>query len=823
MEFSISRNNRPRSWRFARGLAPVLLLAVTTASVLQSEEGAFDPASVQSRACRTGVFLCGYSPLSGDELELIEPADSTYVRPRGMPARLDLTGYLPPVGNQGQQNSCLGWALGYGLKSYYEQAARQWGYDAPSRGGRGLHVFSPSFIYNQINGGEDRGATPRDAFALLTRQGASPWALMPYREDDFQAPPGPEARSQALAFRAEDYRKLPCSDVNAIKAELYRGNPVLIGIRAHLNFYNLGEKVWENHEGRFFGGHAVLIAGYDDARRSALGYTGAYRIYNSFGPKWGQEGLGWLAYDFMPQACLGAFVLHESQINGLPSGTKERGEGQELTPAPRGLRVSRGAFPDRVELLWESVPGAIGYRVEREEREGFETIAQVDVPAFRDTAVQPRVTYGYRIVTIGPDNESEPNVPARGYARTWRGEDGPGPVWNLRAERAPNFVQLDWERAQNAATHEVARWDEAKKTWRTLFTQGLSRYRDRTPTRNQVHFYRVRGLERGVPGDWSGIVAVRLAGRNVAPGAVRDLNATRGRFPDRIELSWSPVPDASRYVIHRAAPAGGVKEFTSPRAVFADTTTEVKSGENFQYRVFAESEGAIGRPGGPVIGRAAAPGLQRGTLTAAPRVRILREQETKRIILRWEPVSGASEYRVYRRTGFAGEYTVIGTIAQPGVSFVAPLIGGPGTLYLYTVRARTAAGQESEPSDPVSALVPPGVRARGNEAEPFNAGLREFAGQWSAFDFERGASRPLELFVATSGRDFRVSILSEGRPLARFNGEYLARDRVLATRDFRMELAEARAGSMAASAQVFFRVPGVAPGGKEIVFVRDVR
>lgn len=822
MEWIISKSNKRKAALAAAGALFGALLAAQCSRALQSEPAAFDPASVQAASCREGGLNCGYVPLSGQEASLIEPADSFYLRPRGLPERFDLTDSLPPVGNQGQQNSCLGWSLGYGLKSYYEKVQNGWDYDPPERGGRGLHVFSPAFIYNQINGGEDRGATPREALQLLMRRGASPWAFMPYREDDFKAPPPAEARSQALAFRLEDFRRVSCSDPFQIKTELSRGNPVMIGVRAHMNFYTLGAKIWENHEGRFFGGHAVILSGYDDDRESELGYKGAFRIYNSFGKEWGEEGLGWVAYDFLPRACLGAYVLHEGEVALSFNFLKRKNAAEESLrlSAPVDVQVSRGVFADRIELRWKATPAAISYRVERDDGAGFETIAVVDEGRYRDTKIRPRIAYAYRIVSIGAGEESDPGRALRGYARAVPKDEAPGPVWHLRGDRAERFVQLDWERAQGAREHEIARWDPDRGEFRIVYRRGRSRFRDRRPRKNEVNYYRVRGVNRHGKGAWSEPLAVRVAGPNVAPGPVSGLTLKSGA--DRIELEWLPVEGALRYRLLRRGPGQTDKEFFTDEHRFVDSGTTARSGEILHYSVKAVGRGGSGPAAGPVSGRTAGSAHRGASILPPTEIEVVRQPEQKRIFLSWKSVRDAAEYRVYRKRGQEDDYTPIGTVKAPGNSFSAPLFGGPGTLYFYTIRSRTAAGVESAASRPVSGLVRPPLSAP-REVYPYNGGLQLFTGRWSAFDWEAGKARRLELFVSYSGRSFQANLLADGRRIAGFTGDYIARDRILAARDFRMELDEERPGNFRPAAQVFFRTEGGGLAGKEIVFVRDVR
>jgi len=73
----------------------------------------------------------------------------------------------------------------------------------PILGGQGERVFSPAYVYNQINGGQDRGSYFHDALNLIINKGASPWKYMPYREDDYLTQPTPMAHQVAQKFRAK--------------------------------------------------------------------------------------------------------------------------------------------------------------------------------------------------------------------------------------------------------------------------------------------------------------------------------------------------------------------------------------------------------------------------------------------------------------------------------------------------------------------------------------------------------------------------------------------------------------------------------------------
>ncbi|MDE0253396.1 MAG: hypothetical protein OYG32_01255, partial [Rhodospirillaceae bacterium] len=57
-----------------------------------------------------------------------------------LPERIDLSHRFPPAGHQGRQGSCVGWAVGYAARSYYNST--------PGGGGRlgADRIPSPAFI-----------------------------------------------------------------------------------------------------------------------------------------------------------------------------------------------------------------------------------------------------------------------------------------------------------------------------------------------------------------------------------------------------------------------------------------------------------------------------------------------------------------------------------------------------------------------------------------------------------------------------------------------------------------------------------------------------
>ncbi|MFO8109494.1 MAG: NosD domain-containing protein [Thermoplasmata archaeon] len=204
--------------------------------------------------------------------------------------------YLPPVGDQGSQNSCVGWSMGYYHNGYLQNKEYGWDKSIPE------HQMSPAPVYNYINGGEDHGAYFTDAAENIINMGNPTMKDMPYNQNDYTSWPDTRSAFDGLEYRADDYHILFVGDdpgINLLKTHLASGNTAVLGIYIWDNFYNIedygntycvADQIGENH-----GGHGITVFGYDDNYATSDG-IGAFRCVNSWGTNWGNEGFFWMSY-----------------------------------------------------------------------------------------------------------------------------------------------------------------------------------------------------------------------------------------------------------------------------------------------------------------------------------------------------------------------------------------------------------------------------------------------------------------------------------------------------------------------------------------------
>lgn len=141
---------------------------------------------------------------------------------------IDYTDEFPIPGNQGSQGSCTAWAVGYAAKSYLVNVGQKWGVNN--------HQFSPAYIYNQLNGGEDKGISIYDAMNLVVEQGVCLLTDMPYNQNDYTTQPTQNQRSLASAYRSLSIRRTGAGDINDMKVSLNLGIPIVIGIKVYPDF-----------------------------------------------------------------------------------------------------------------------------------------------------------------------------------------------------------------------------------------------------------------------------------------------------------------------------------------------------------------------------------------------------------------------------------------------------------------------------------------------------------------------------------------------------------------------------------------------------------
>jgi C1A family cysteine protease len=185
-------------------------------------------------------------------------------------ASVDLSSQLPPVGNQGSQGSCVALSTSYYYKSWSEKQEHT-GWDLNNS----FYQYSPSFMYNQINGGVDEGASFQGAFTLLKNIGDVDIAEMSYSQSNYTMQPTAAQLEAAKPYlipadyqyfwlRATNGPYSSPNDISGVKTLLNSGKVLVMGIPVYNDFPDYGanpSKTYYDYNGtsKFEGGHGVCI------------------------------------------------------------------------------------------------------------------------------------------------------------------------------------------------------------------------------------------------------------------------------------------------------------------------------------------------------------------------------------------------------------------------------------------------------------------------------------------------------------------------------------------------------------------------------------
>jgi len=241
-----------------------------------------------------------------------------------LPARYSFEEYVPTVLNQ-TGASCIGFAsLYYALSTQYNI---KFGISNSIK--IASHSFDPYFIYSIIKSrdGEDcsDGSYFNETYEILQKVGAKKMFLAPFLTCNTQW--DKEKIDNVLPYTEpysiESWGTYPVDNefLNKAKNAIYYDYPLVFGVGVTNSLYSKNSEnvkgisddgLWspDPSEDRL-GGHAMTIVGYDDYK-----FGGAFRVVNSWGKDYGDNGYLWIKYsDFIKNVKVAYIMFLNEEID----------------------------------------------------------------------------------------------------------------------------------------------------------------------------------------------------------------------------------------------------------------------------------------------------------------------------------------------------------------------------------------------------------------------------------------------------------------------------------------------------------------------------
>lgn len=365
-----------------------------------------------------------------------------------------------------------------------------------------------------------------------------------------------------------------------------------------------------------------------------------------------------------------ATYLDEMAINGKVScyGVLAKSDyglsdakGKEITyiTAPT-LTISNAK--NGITLKWDANEEADSFYLYRKagSAKTWSRIATVTKNSYTDTKVKEGTTYYYTIKAV------------KGKVTSSYKSDG----WANRFLKIPSHKSLSngngcvvfsWNKVSGATGYIVYRKVNGADNWTNLGKTKSTSYTDKDVVNKSNYQYTVRAY-------YGSSLSSFTAGKVIKYLAAPKLKVSN--TTSSVKLEWEKVSGASSYYVYRKA--GSAKSWTKVATVTRNyyNDTNVKSGVKYTYTIKAygsKTLSGFNKNGWAIV------------YLKAPKISSI-SSKANGVNLKWNKITGASGYIVYRNDGVNGWENVGKTIGNSKVAFVDKT-AKKGVTYTYAIRA----------------------------------------------------------------------------------------------------------------------------------------
>ena len=345
-------------------------------------------------------------------------------------------------------------------------------------------------------------------------------------------------------------------------------------------------------------------------------------------------------------------------------------------PAVTGGNDAQG----RPTLKWKAVTGAAKYEVYRARSLNGDYIkySTVTGTSYTNTSyIENGNTYYYKVRALKSDGTAGAwsSVVSVTYKQTL---SAPTVTGGNDAQGRPT---LKWKVVTGAAKYEVYRARSLNGDYIKYSTVTGTSYTNTSYIENgNTYYYKVRALDaNGTAGAWSSIVSVTYKQTLPAP-TVTGGNDAQGRPT----LKWKVVTGAAKYEVYRARSLNGdYIKYSTVTGTSYTNTSYIEDGNTYYYKVRAlKSDGTAGA-WSSIVSVTYKQTLSAPTVTGG-------NDAQGRPTLKWNAVTGAAKYEVYRARSKDGTYTKYSTTT--GTAYTNSSYLTSGATYYYKVRALKSDG-----------------------------------------------------------------------------------------------------------------------------------
>ena len=246
------------------------------------------------------------------------------------------------------------------------------------------------------------------------------------------------------------------------------------------------------------------------------------------------------------------------------------------------------------------------------------------------------------------------------------------PVVSVTVKTATGKPVVKWNAVADAQYYRIYRSTSKTGTYTYLKSTSSTSYTDTSAAAGKNYYYRVRALNQ----DYDLLSGYSNTVNRVCDLAKPDVTMKVQTATGKPKLVWETISGAEKYRVYRSTTqdSGYSLLQTTTSATFIDSSAA--AGKNYYYKVKAvHTNSAADSACSDVVNRVCD--------LAKPVVTITRKNGDP--YLKWDTVSGAEKYYIYRATSRTGDYTHVKTAVTART--YTDTSAKAGTTYYYKVKA----------------------------------------------------------------------------------------------------------------------------------------
>lgn len=353
------------------------------------------------------------------------------------------------------------------------------------------------------------------------------------------------------------------------------------------------------------------------------------------------------------------------------------------TDAPKLLSATSADY-DTINVKWQEVKGATGYKVYRKKavEKDFTALGVVKGTTYKDNSAQVGQEYYYTVRAYVGETSNLGSFDKNGI----KGVALPKKPTLKTAESVDfNAIKVTWKKVDGASGYYVYRKADGEKFFKQIAeVNGNKTFSstDLSATTGVKYQYTVRAYRNRNGKPYAGLYdskGVTATACTKAP----TIKSGVSTVSDKLKLTWSKVNGATGYNVYRKLEND--KNYKLIKTINGNGNVEftdsgLKCGVKYYYRVngfrTVDSKNYEGLGSKDYLGL---------TTPAQPALKSAKSLGYNTISIEWTKVEGATGYDIYRKT--TGTYSKIGTVDKQSTVTFKDEKAVTGVRYQYTVRA----------------------------------------------------------------------------------------------------------------------------------------